>query len=158
MASGMTDLSSFLSRPILLAADNFTPLERTPWAGDKIGKNFKSNLVSGASGKLIGESWEFSCDPAFPSRLADSDVYLGDLVKQYPVECLGARSQGEAGFCEVLVKLLNANKPLSLQVHPDDDDPVLKDHECGKPESWLVLDAEPGAGIYLGFSSPAFLS
>ncbi|MFY7927317.1 MAG: hypothetical protein ACOVS5_00460, partial [Oligoflexus sp.] len=28
----------------------------------------------------------------------------------------------------------------------------LKPHECGKPESWLILDAEPGAGLYLGFS------
>ena len=51
----------------------------------------------------------------------------------------------------ILVKLLNADEPLSVQVHPDDSDADLKQDECGKPESWLVLDSEPGAGIYIGF-------
>jgi mannose-6-phosphate isomerase len=89
----------------------------------------------------IGESWEFSCEPAFPSRLAGRPGTLSDAFK--------ALGQPEA---QILVKLLNAAEPLSLQLHPTDDDPALKPGECGKPESWLVLDAEPGAGIYLGFS------
>ncbi|MBM4360650.1 MAG: class I mannose-6-phosphate isomerase, partial [Deltaproteobacteria bacterium] len=37
------------------------------------------------------------------------------------------------------------------QVHPADDDPALAGDESGKPEAWVVLDAEPGAGLYLGF-------
>jgi mannose-6-phosphate isomerase class I len=39
-------------------------------------------------------------------------------------------------------------------VHPADGDRHLEAGECGKPESWLVLAAAPGAGIYLGFSRP----
>ena len=40
---------------------------------------------------------------------------------------------------------------MSFQVHPADDFWGLKDNECGKPESWLILERKPGAGVYLGF-------
>ena len=39
-----------------------------------------------------------------------------------------------------------------MQVHPKDGDAALKANECGKPESWLVVHAEPGSGLYIGFS------
>lgn len=132
--------------PVPLAADNFTPIERTPWAGDELGRRYKRR-IPGAAGAKIGEAWEFSCDPAFPSRVAETGETLLSLIDRYKEAVLGA-----APSCEILVKLLNAGEPLSLQVHPRDDDPDLAPDECGKPESWLVLQAEPGAGIYLGFS------
>lgn len=132
-----------LKSPILLAADNFTPLSRTPWAGDRIGKVYKGELVPKAKGQRIGESWEISCDAAFPS-----------LVPAEGVDLLTLLSRHGAPVPEILVKLLDTDDALSLQVHPRDDDPHLAQGECGKPESWLVLAAEPGAGIYLGFKRP----
>jgi mannose-6-phosphate isomerase len=48
------------------------------------------------------------------------------------------------------VKLLDAAEPLSLQIHPSDDYPKLASDQAGKPESWYVLEAAPGAGLYLG--------
>lgn len=137
-----------LHKPLLLAAGNFTPLSRTPWAGEAIGRQFKETILPSALGQKIGESWEFSCDPDFPSRLKSRSQSLFSLLEDSPQSFL---SENETA-CEILVKILNAQAPLSLQVHPRDDDPTLKSHECGKPESWLVLDAEPGAGLYLGFS------
>ncbi len=56
--------------------------------------------------------------------------------------------------CPILVKLINASSPLSVQIHPTDDDRDLKPNECGKPESWLILHAEPGAGIFIGLKRP----
>jgi mannose-6-phosphate isomerase class I len=50
------------------------------------------------------------------------------------------------------VKFVDAAEPLSFQVHPDDSHDALAKDECGKPESWLVLNAKPGAGIWIGFS------
>lgn len=142
------DLLDILRRgPVPLAADNFTPLSRTPWAGADLGRRYKSH-VPGAAGARIGESWEFSCDPAFPSRVMATGASLQELIDAHRVEALSAQQR----HCDVLVKLLNAQEPLSLQVHPRDDDSYLTADECGKPESWLVLAAEPGAGIYLGFS------
>ena len=49
------------------------------------------------------------------------------------------------------MKLIDTSTELSLQLHPGDDFSGLNPLECGKPESWLIQDAEPGAGIYLGF-------
>ena len=145
---------SFLKEgPVLLRPDNFTPLTRTPWGGDAIGRLYKQVLVPEAAGKRIGEAWEFSCDPAFPSRLAATGESLLDVVKRYPAAVLSPAGVGSGQpLCEILVKLLDAAEPLSLQVHPDDGDSCLGPKECGKPESWLVLAAAPGAGIYIGFS------
>jgi len=55
----------------------------------------------------------------------------------------------------VLVKLLDAADTLSVQVHPADDDPRLAPDESGKSESWIVLDADAGAGIWLGLAEGA---
>ena len=51
----------------------------------------------------------------------------------------------------MLVKLLDAADVLSVQVHPATGDAALAPGDSGKPESWVVLDAQPGAGLYLGF-------
>jgi mannose-6-phosphate isomerase len=139
-----------LSKPLLLRPDNFTPLARTPWAGSAIASKYKCELVPESAGKKIGEAWEFSCDPCFPSKLQDYPFTLAELFLARAPEIFGPVNSDKR--CELLVKLINASDPLSVQVHPRDDDPDLKSNECGKPESWYVLDVEPGAGIYLGFS------
>jgi mannose-6-phosphate isomerase len=146
MPGGLPDI---LTRgPVPLAADNFTPLARTPWAGEALSKTYKR--AHAPAGARIGEAWEFSCDPAFPSRVKATGQALAELIAAYPDAVLSKQQRD----CQILVKLLNARDPLSLQVHPSDTDPDLAPGECGKPESWLVLDAEPGAGIYLGFARP----
>jgi len=143
-----------LRQPLLLAPDNFTPRSRTPWAGTEIHARYKK-LVS--KEEWIGESWEISCDPAFPSRVAEGSPFLGQTLQQviseHPARAISpelAKKYGADASCPILIKLVNAAAPLSLQVHPADDDPMLAPDECGKPESWLILHAEPGAGIYLG--------
>jgi len=139
--------------PILLDNHNYTPLTRTPWAGRKVSALFKEHLFPAEVSKPVGESWEFSCDPSFPSKLLGQDMSLSSLVASNPEEFLGATAGGK-GFCEILIKLLSADQPLSVQVHPSDGDVDLMPQECGKPESWLVLDADPGCGLYLGFLKP----
>jgi mannose-6-phosphate isomerase len=51
----------------------------------------------------------------------------------------------------LLVKLLDADEPLSLQIHPRDDHGGLAPGESGKPEAWYVIAAEPGAWIAFGW-------
>ena len=139
-----------LGNIIKLRPDRFTSLEKTPWAGYEIAKRFKKNVVPSSQGLAIGESWEFSCDPSFPSIVQSLDVRLDQFVKDNSARVFGDSHSSET-FCNILVKLLNADQPLSLQVHPADHDPGLKEGECGKPESWLILHAAPGSGIFLGF-------
>jgi len=129
-------------------------LARTPWAEEEIAKHFKFHLIKNLPTMKIGESWEFSCDQSFPSQVASEAITLSELIKQYPNEILSehAMKKNNGISCEILVKIINANSPLSMQVHPHDDNEYLKDDECGKPESWYVIDHKPGAGIYLGFN------
>ncbi|MDQ3230581.1 MAG: class I mannose-6-phosphate isomerase [Pseudobdellovibrionaceae bacterium] len=144
-----------LSQPMKLSPDLFTPLTRTPWAGRLIGGLYKKDILPASVHEPIGEAWEVSCDPDFPSQILGHDVSLLELIQQKPEAMLSPEYVHEHGAtCEILIKLLNADDPLSVQVHPQDDDRYLKPEECGKPESWLVLHAEPGAGLYLGFSKP----
>ena len=49
-----------------------------------------------------------------------------------------------------LVKLIDTSDVLSIQVHPDDQYARLHENSLGKTECWLILEAEVGAGIYLG--------
>lgn len=118
--------------PVLLSGDTFTPPSRTPWGGERI-----RALKGLPEGPIVGESWELSVEPSFPSRLS-SGVPLGDWLGP--------------GGTPLLVKLLDTQDRLSLQIHPSDDDPALAADESGKPESWYVVDREPGAGLFLGLT------
>ena len=156
--------SSFLQQalrgPLPLTPNNFTPRARTPWGGTFIAQQLKDAVSPETKGAIVGESWDFSCEPSFPSRLLGSSLTLHDLFRSYPKETLSATlfKQDPMAACEILVKFVDAQEDLSLQVHPSDSDPFLGKEESGKPESWLILHAEPGAGIYLGFQSQAALS
>ena len=142
-----------MSEIIKLSQNNFTPLKRTPWAGRLIASQIKNEFVEDPQNTRIGESWEFSCDPDFPSLVLPSQTKLLEWVQQNNSRVFSKEQIAtESNKVELLIKLLNPASPLSLQVHPSDDDANLKPDECGKPESWLVLHAVPGAGIYLGFS------
>lgn len=142
-------MDELLSAPVILSPDRFTPLSRTPWAGDRIVALYKEQFLKAGQSRLVGESWEFSCDPEFPSRVEANGWLLSRLIEAAPEKSLGP---GRGKACEILVKLINPAEPLSLQVHPADGDPSLRPNESGKPESWLVVDAKPGSGLYLGFS------
>ena len=133
-------------RPLLLRPDNFTPASRTPWGGRRIVETLKADAALEVPGP-VGEAWELSVEPDFPSRLADGPT-LDEILRADPA-LLGA--EAAVGSTALLVKLVDAADDLSVQIHPMDSDPALAPDESGKPEAWYIIDAEPGAGLYLGF-------
>lgn len=140
-------------RPRLLRPDNVTPPTRTPWGGRKI-LDIKRGLALGPVADLpcVGESWEISVSPEFPSRFADDDSTLTSAIRSAPINWLGEQTARRfADQTPLLVKLLDAADNLSVQVHPRADDPTLSPDQSGKPESWYILAARPGSGLYLGF-------
>ena len=75
------------------------------------------------------------------------EVYMGNLVGEKVFDMFG---------CEfpLLIKFIDAEKDLSVQVHPDDT-LAEKKHQCnGKTEMWYVIDAEPDAKLNIGFNIP----
>ena len=133
-------------RPLLLRPDNFTPPARTPWGGRRIVDTLKAAERIQAVGP-VGEAWELSVEPDFPSRLEEGPT-LDELLRAEPA-LLG--QEAALGSTALLVKLVDAAQHLSLQIHPSDVDPDLGPEESGKPEAWYVIEAEPHAGLYLGF-------
>lgn len=131
---------------VLLEPDNFTPPSRTPWGGAAI-RRLKARFVG--AGEPVGEAWELSVEPSFPSRCEDGAL-LAEKIAQRPAAWLG--SEAPRGGTALLVKLLDAADALSVQIHPADDYIGLAEGESGKPESWYVALAEPGSGLYLGLA------
>lgn len=115
------------------------------WGGEKLRTDFRiqSNLTP------LAEAWVLSCHPDGPSCLPNGES-LAEYVAANP-ECLGTHCAGFEQF-PVLIKLIDAKNDLSIQVHPSDRYARVHEGQYGKTEMWLVLDAEPGAFLYYGFS------
>ncbi|UCH42841.1 MAG: hypothetical protein JSW16_08570 [Dehalococcoidales bacterium] len=131
-------------------ADNLVELV---WGGHRI--EHMKGLPS--SGRSIGESWECSGHSQHPSTaiLEDgSDIPLDRLIGEMGEEILGPDIAGDFGHrLPVLVKIIDAREDLSVQVHPGNEEAdELDEPDSGKDEAWLVLDAEDGAILYLGFT------
>jgi mannose-6-phosphate isomerase len=101
----------------------------------------------------IGEAWILSDRDDFPSRVADGPLKgqtLAQLIKRSPTPMLGELSSRYRKF-PLLLKLLDVQKMLSVQVHPSDDRPdLIPAGETGKTEAWVVLEAQARARVYAG--------
>jgi mannose-6-phosphate isomerase len=98
----------------------------------------------------VGESWELSVSDEFPSRTEAGEL-LATVLARDPLGMLGAESRHGRTLTSLLVKWLDAEDDLSLQIHPSDDYKGLARGEAGKLETWYIVAAQPGAGIYFGF-------
>jgi mannose-6-phosphate isomerase len=140
--------------PLRLTPDNFTPPARTPWGGRRILEHYKVSLPLDpvrAAYAVVGESWEISVEPDFPSRVDGTGQTLAEVLATDPRGWLGGRASERYGASTpLLVKLLDAADDLSVQIHPSNDYPGLSEGESGKPESWYVVERAAGAGLYLG--------
>lgn len=102
----------------------------------------------------IGESWEISALPGLESVVAEG-IYKGknltDLIKDYGVELLGKKVVAKYGMnFPLLIKIIDANDNLSVQVHPDDNLAKKRHGSLGKTEMWYIIEAEKDAKIYAG--------
>ncbi len=140
------------SLPFILRPDNFTPPARTPWGGQRIRElkreAFRTWGIPTHAG-VVGESWELSYGPEYPSRSIDSGS-LASFIADDPLAILGDEALAGRRGTALLVKLLDAAENLSVQIHPTDNSELLMDGESGKPECWYVTHAQPGAGVYFG--------
>ena len=122
------------------------------WGGRRLYELLGRALPDGPT----AESWEISGHPDAPSvvdRGPLAGVSLPDLVRRHGTDLVGLRGAAAArrGVFPVLVKLLDATHPLSVQVHPDDAYAEARlPGQTGKTELWHVLHADPGAQVICG--------
>ena len=118
------------------------------WGGSRLNDDF--NL--GFDVDPFAEAWVCSTHPDGPSVAADSGLSLSELVKKNP-EWLGTHAASVAGGeLPILIKLIDAKKDLSVQVHPDDEYAFRYENgSLGKTEMWYVLDTKPDTSLVYGF-------
>ena len=93
------------------------------------------------------ESWELSFHKDGETRLANGKT----LKETVTDKDLGANAL-DFPFFPTLVKFIDAKDDLSVQVHPSDSYALAHENSFGKTEMWYIVEAEEGAGIYLGFN------
>ena len=103
----------------------------------------------------VGESWEVSAVPSSTSIISNGPWAGRDLISvvtEHPEAILGrvvnAKYQGQL---PLLVKFIDAQRDLSIQVHPNDEMAQREHGKMGKSEMWYVIKATPDAHLYAGF-------
>ena len=141
-----TENASTLKEPLRFERQLF----EKPWGGralEKLG-------IELPAGKAIGESWEIADRGDHNSTVAVGAFAgrkLSGLMLSEEEALLGDAKPSPRGNFPLLVKYLTASHALSVQVHPDHATAErLMAGDSGKTECWYVLDAEPGALVYLG--------
>ena len=132
----------------------FDPLLKArAWGGERLRK-WGRDMPHDAS---IGESWDLAdLPPSIPD--GDSVVAEGPLAgtrlstirTDAAKSLLGRRSVASTGGFPLLVKLLDAEEDLSVQVHPDPAYAATHPECFVKNEAWYVLEAREGAAVYRG--------
>lgn len=122
------------------------------WGGQNLRR-----LGKAAPEGQVAESWELSAMPGSESKIANGPLQgenLTEVIRRYGKLVLGDRfaMNKENGGLPVLLKFIDANDRISIQVHPDDDYAIKReDGKVGKTEMWYVIEAEPDATVTHGF-------
>ncbi len=126
-------------------------LKEKIWGGDKL----KTVLNKSISSPQTGESWEISAVPESVSVVTNGELAgksLTDLIAEYDEDFLGKTVKERFGDqYPLLFKFIDAKENLSLQLHPDDKLAMQRHNSFGKTEMWYVMQADEGAGLYVGF-------
>ena len=136
---------SQLTKPFLLKPAGKDYL----WGGSRLNDDFSKGIEMSP----LAETWECSTHPDGPSIVGSGEFVgssLSEVLNKHP-EFLGShpRTQGEL---PILIKLIDAKKDLSVQVHPNDEYAVQYENgSLGKTEMWYVLDATKNAKLVYGF-------
>ncbi len=128
-------------------------LKERIWGGRKLQEVLGKRLPEG---REIGESWEISAVQGDVSVVAEGPLAgntLQELIEIYMGELVGDKVYEKYGEeFPLLIKFIDARRNLSVQVHPDDELALVRHDSYGKTEMWYVVEADPGAVLYVGFN------
>jgi len=133
-----------MNRPFLLlpAAKDYL------WGGSRLNDDFNIGIDI----EPFAEAWVCSTHPDGESIVVGGEK-LSSVLKSHP-EYLGSHATVlNRGELPILIKLIDAKRDLSIQVHPNDE--YAKTHEngaLGKSEMWYILDAGKGSELVYGFN------
>lgn len=136
---------------------NYEPIFLEPeykdyiWGGQKLKNKLNKNVKNQ---ECTAESWEISTNKNGESTIKNGK-YKGKTLtelynnKELRKEIFGTKCENLDEF-PLLIKFIDANKSLSIQVHPDNQYAIKNENSQGKTEMWYILDCEPEAQIICG--------
>lgn len=139
----MTKKNLKLNEPFTLIPAGIEKL----WGGSRLKKDFHKK----SKADPLGESWECSTHPEGLSIIGSGELRgfsLAEIIDKYP-EILGTKLEKNKEL-PILIKLIDSNQQLSVQVHPNDDYAQLVENSKGKSEMWYVLDAQKDSKLIYG--------
>ena len=119
------------------------------WGGNRLVTEFDKNCDY----DVVAESWELSAHKAGNSIVTNGrykGLEFGKYLEQIEDDVVGWKCVAFEQF-PMLIKFIDAKKPLSIQVHPDDDFAMSVEKEYGKNEMWYIMDCDEDAFVYCGF-------
>jgi mannose-6-phosphate isomerase len=134
----------------------FQPIFRSYlWGGRRLATDLHKNLPKEG---IWAESWEIVDHPQAQSIVAEGpwrDWSLGKLMENFPESLIGPDANdpqnAKSRRFPLLLKYLDCQNVLSVQVHPDDAyGATLASPDLGKTEAWVILACSPGARVYAG--------
>lgn len=127
-------------------------LKERLWGGSKL----KAVLGKKIPNEITGESWEISAvegDVSVVSNGELSGTSLQDLIERYSEDLLGKSVVKRFGKTfPILIKFIDAQSDLSIQLHPSDELAKARHNSFGKTEMWYIMDTDDGASIIVGFN------
>ncbi len=117
------------------------------WGGTGLIERWGKKAVT----PTLAESWELSLHEKGKSRIIggkEDGRFLADALTKADWGTNGQRFD----IFPMMVKLICASQNLSVQVHPSDAYAKVHENSLGKTETWYILEAQPGAGIYCGLT------
>lgn len=115
------------------------------WGGNKLKKEFHKETAL----DRVAESWELAAHKDGTSGFVGEEFTLSDLFEKRR-DLIGTNADSFERF-PMIIKLIDAKDNLSVQVHPSDEYALANENSYGKTEMWYVVEAEEGAGLYIGF-------
>ncbi len=121
------------------------------WGGNKL----KTQLNKQYEEENIGESWEVSDVENDETLVLEGSLQgktLKQLISTFKEDFVGNKVYEEFGTdFPLLIKFIDAKTPLSIQVHPSNELAKERHNSFGKNEMWVVMDADDGAELIVGF-------
>ncbi|MFP3860852.1 MAG: type I phosphomannose isomerase catalytic subunit [Bacteroidales bacterium] len=132
----------------------FKPIYKEKIWGDQRLKSVLNKEIP--SDKKIGESWEISAVQDNISVVSNGFLAgnnLQELIEVYMADLVGENNYKKYGIeFPLLIKFIDADDVLSIQVHPDDELAKKRHNAYGKTEMWYVVEAEKDAELIAGFN------
>lgn len=128
-----------------------TPLKDYIWGGTRLKDEYNKQTDL----PIVAESWELACHQDGMNTIENGccqGMTLADYIKKCGNTVVGTKAMGLTYF-PLMIKLIDAHRDLSIQVHPNDAYAQTVENEPnGKTEMWYVIDAQPDAELIYGFN------